>query len=103
MKNSWVLILASLVAIGIFWFRNFNETTAWIRINQLGYTSNGIKVAVWCGKENEQISTFSLVDSATGKIVYSYSTLENFGAYGPFENTYRLNFSFYREIDIPIS
>jgi len=95
MKNSWYLMLASLIAFGILSFRNASETTAWIRINQLGYTPDGIKVAVWCGKGNEQINTFNLVDSATGKIVYTHSSLQNFGAYGPFENTYRLNFSLY--------
>ena len=97
MKNRWYLTLASLIAIGFVSFRNFNETTAWIRINQLGYTPNGIKVAVWCSKSNEKISTFSLVDSTSGKIVYTHSSLQNFGAYGPFENTYRLNFSLYKK------
>ncbi len=35
---------------------------AWIRINQLGYTPFGIKVAVWCSKENGKLVDFELVD-----------------------------------------
>jgi len=97
MKNSWYLMLVLLIVIGFLSFRNGYETTAWIRINQLGYTLDGIKVAVWCSKGNEKISTFSLVDSATGKIVYTHSSLQNFGAYGPFKNTCRLNFSLYKK------
>ncbi len=70
---------------------------AWIRISQLGYTPNGIKVAVWCGKGPQQIETFNLVDSATGKAVFTAPASKNFGAYGPFQNTYRFNFSGFKK------
>src|SRR3954454_9220829 len=72
------------------------EATAWIRINQLGYTPAGIKVAVGCGKNDKTITTFHLVDSTTGKKVYEKRNLQNFGAYGPFSNTYRLDFSSFK-------
>jgi endoglucanase len=68
---------------------------SWIRINQLGYTPDGIKVAVWCGKGMQQIDSFKLVDSATGKTVFTAPASKNFGSYGPFQNTYRLSFSTY--------
>ena len=29
------------------------QENAWIRINMLGYTPSGIKVAIWCGKGND--------------------------------------------------
>lgn len=74
-------------------FKSPKDTLAWIRINQLGYTPHGIKVAVWCGKDDVKISSFSLFDSATGRQVYMASAGKNFSAYGPFTNTYRLNFS----------
>ncbi|MDB5279042.1 MAG: cellulase [Ferruginibacter sp.] len=70
---------------------------AWIRINQLGYTPDGIKVAVWCGKGAQQITSFNLVDSASGKAVFTTAASKNFGVYGPFENTYRLNFSMFQQ------
>ncbi|MEO5893541.1 MAG: glycoside hydrolase family 9 protein [Ferruginibacter sp.] len=70
-----------------------NEPVAWIRINQLGYSPGGIKVAVWCGKGDTQISSFRLIDAVTQQIAFTQSPSKNFGSYGPFENTYRLNFS----------
>ena len=69
------------------------QSAAWIRINQLGYTPKGIKSAVWCSKENLTIKSFQLVDAATKKIVFSANAGKQFGAYGPFVQTCRLNFS----------
>ncbi|MDJ1500257.1 glycoside hydrolase family 9 protein [Xanthocytophaga agilis] len=66
---------------------------AWIRINQLGYTPVGIKVAVWCAKEKSQIKEFELVDATTKKVVFKGDVGKAFGAYGPFLDTYRLDFS----------
>lgn len=34
---------------------------AWIRINQLGYTTQGLKNAVWASKGAERVRTFTLV------------------------------------------
>jgi endoglucanase len=86
-----VLILLSAVSF------NKKETLQWIRINQLGYTPGGVKVAVWCSKENAPITTFELIDSATGKKIFTATAGNNFGAYGPFTNTYRLNFSTFKK------
>jgi len=77
----------------IFSFASKENSSQWIRINQLGYTPNGIKVAVWCSKDDSPISAFDLIDSATGKVVFSQNAGKSFGAYGPFTNTCRLNFS----------
>jgi endoglucanase len=70
---------------------------AWIRINLLGYQPNGIKVAIWCRKEELGIRDWELVDAASKKIVYSSKTGKAFGAYGPFKQTYRLNFSSFKK------
>lgn len=64
-----------------------------IRINQLGYPTKGIKIAVWGAKEKTMITGFDLVDAATGKTVYHNVPGKPFGAYGPFMQTYRLRFS----------
>jgi len=90
--SAYVLFVAIL-----FSFDKKNENNTWIRINQLGYTPQGIKVAVWCSKTETNISSFSLIDSATGKIVFTNNAGKNFGAYGPFKNTYRLNFSSFKK------
>ena len=73
------------------------QENAWIRINMLGYTPSGIKVAIWCGKVNESISEFSVIDSISGKTVFTSKAGTAFGAYGPFSQTYRLNFSSFKK------
>jgi endoglucanase len=74
-----------------------NADTAWIRINQLGYTPAGVKVAVWCSKDTVAITTFQLVEAYTGKIAFKAKAGQAFGAYGPFSQTYRLNFSSFKK------
>ena len=86
-----LLLLASVGFISSC--ANKEPAKEWIRINQLGYTPNGIKVAVWCSKDDAAINSFNLVDSATGNIVFTQDAGKSFGAYGPFTNTFRLNFS----------
>ncbi|MDX5419077.1 MAG: glycoside hydrolase family 9 protein, partial [Hymenobacteraceae bacterium] len=66
---------------------------AWIRINQLGYTPAGIKVAVWGSKSKDRLKRFELVDAKTNKVVFKGKAGQAFGAYGPFVESYRLNFS----------
>lgn len=70
---------------------------SFIRINQLGYTPNGIKVAVWCSKEASTITNWQLVDAVSKKIVLTAKATKAFGAYGPFKQTCRLNFSGYKK------
>lgn len=70
--------------------------SAWIRINQLGYTPNGIKVAVWGGKENPSFKNWQLVDAASKKVVFTAKIPKRSGPYGPFIETLRLNFSAFR-------
>jgi endoglucanase len=69
------------------------QQTAWIRINQLGYPMQSIKIAVWCSKEKTTVTSFELVDAASQKTVFTNIAGNSFGAYGPFTETYRLNFS----------
>ncbi|NTS42462.1 glycoside hydrolase family 9 protein [Flavisolibacter sp. BT320] len=82
------LLLAALLA-----FRSKEEPQAWIRINQLGYKPAGTKVAVWGAKTAAPQQSFQLVDAATNKVVFNGKAGKAFGAYGPFAQTYRLNFS----------
>lgn len=70
---------------------------SWIRINQLGYIPHGVKVAVWCSKEAESIQAFQLVDAVTNTVVFTASAGKPFGMYGPFKETYRLNFSSFQK------
>ena len=74
----------------------YAQTTSWIRINQLGYQPQSTKVAVWCSKGTESITSFQLIDSTTQKVAFTAKASQPFGAYGPFQQTYRLNFSAYK-------
>ena len=91
-KLTPILLIVFMLALFSHKRRDATEEQ-WIRINQLGYTPEGIKVAVWCAKDASSITTFQLIDSATGKTIYQSTAGKNFGNYGPFVNTYRLNFS----------
>ena len=68
-------------------------TQSWIRINQLGYYPNGKKTAVFCSKQYIKVRDFQLVDAIRGKVVLNKPAGKPFGMYGPFQQTYRLNFS----------
>lgn len=69
------------------------QQNSWIRINLLGYPTMGVKNAIWCSKQNSKPASFELVDAASQKVVFKQSTGKAFGAYGPFTETYRLDFS----------
>src|SRR5688572_11797558 len=88
----WLLIIL------LFGFSGkMEDPSSWIRINQLGYQPNGVKVAVWCGKEELGISNWELVDAKSKQIVFNGNAGKAFGAYGPFKQTYRLNFSLFKK------
>src|SRR5215208_5888887 len=87
------ITIFAVLSSGISPSKNHAEENSWIRINFLGYKPGGIKIAVWCSKENKTISSFQLIDSATNKIVYQNKAGKEYGAYGPFLQTCRLNFS----------
>ncbi len=67
--------------------------SSWIRINQLGYLPKGSKIAVFGSKLSHSITSFQLIHASTHKVVLQASAGKNFGNYGPFKTTYRLNFS----------
>lgn len=70
---------------------------AWIRINQLGYTPQGLKNAVWASKDVDRLGTFTLVNADSDEVVFTGKAGKRFGAYGPFAQTYRLDFSAYQK------
>jgi len=93
-----VLYVTSLVLLFTFSFsKKDSEQETWIRINYLGYKPNGVKIAVWCSQENHSLKDFQLIDATSNKIVFNGSCSKPFGAYGPFVQTYRLNFSSFKK------
>lgn len=88
MKNRMLLVFF-LFAFAIGWAKE----ESWIRINNLGYLPQSIKVAVLGSKVEVEVKSFSLVDAVTGKKVYTSRRVMAKGAYGPFASSYRLDFS----------
>ena len=86
------LVTLLFVLLSTSFIRN-EENNSWIRINLLGYTPSGIKVAVWCSKEKISPGTWQLFDAYTNKVVFSGKCSGAFGEYGPFAQTCRINFS----------
>ncbi|HEY0898859.1 MAG TPA: cellulase N-terminal Ig-like domain-containing protein, partial [Sphingobacteriaceae bacterium] len=85
----------SLMLIFIFSGSNLQaQQSSWIRTNLMGYAPAGVKVAV-LGSKNEkgQVKKFEVVSASTGKTVFSGKVGKNFGAYGPFAQSYRLDFT----------
>ncbi|VBB47322.1 Polysaccharide deacetylase [uncultured Paludibacter sp.] len=81
--NIYILTLISCISYA----------SSWIRVNQIGYLENDIKVAVWISKENKIISRFQIIDDKTGKIVYSGTKNRQTGKQHAFESSARLDFS----------
>lgn len=92
MKNYCLLLI-----IAFFGFVPKEETDQWIRINQLGYQPASIKVVVWCSKVEQRISTWELVDATSNTVVLKGRIEKLFGAYGPFVQTARLNFTSFKK------
>ncbi len=89
-----------LVLISFFFLQastRQKKEQAWIRINLLGYQPSGSKVAVWCSKDQSSAGQFELVDAETGKTVFKAAAGKEFGTYGPFSKTCRLDFSSFKK------
>jgi endoglucanase len=97
--KKWVIVL-------LFPLFSFGQNEqAWIRINQLGYIPAGIKVAVYGSKSivglvpaNQSAPAgFELLDARSDQVAYEGELGRNFGQYGPFIVTYRLNFTSFKK------
>jgi peptidoglycan/xylan/chitin deacetylase (PgdA/CDA1 family) len=83
----YFLLLTSLI---------FSQNS-WIRINQLGYQNQAIKVAVFVSHDNIDLQKFDLIDANSNKKVFTFSTIKSFGSYTSFKSSFRLNFSEYQK------
>ncbi len=69
------------------------QEKSWIRINQLGYQPNSVKVAVFLSKENTATFDFTVRNSESEKIVFEgKATASNAERWG-MKHAFRLNFS----------
>ena len=91
--KKWSLLLLMLPVISFA-----QQPQSWIRINQLGYTPNGVKVAVYGSTDkNMHVLSFLLIDAANGNTAFIAKANMEFGAYGPYKQTYRLNFTAFKK------
>jgi hypothetical protein len=103
LKPTISLMSQNILAVSIFLlFVNASsdrsiDVQSWIRINQLGYRSGSPKVAVWCSMHDETINKFEVVDAKSGKVVFSGKAGKAYGSYGPFQQSFRLDFSGFKK------
>ena len=72
------------------------KAESWIRVNQMGYLPQDIKVAVMIMEQPENVKSFTVTNVATGKSV-KIKKVANKGAQYPFGGTARLDFSQIKE------
>jgi endoglucanase len=80
----WVLILITSCN---------REKSEWIRINQLGYRNEDIKVAVLLSCKTLNLKSFKIVDAQTGKVEMISENLKQTEPLNPFISCYRLQFT----------
>ena len=92
MKNILLLLISCTLILTISCGK---KTDQWIRINQLGYRTNDIKVAVYLSKKNIELKSFSLVDASSGKTIMTFENPAKSDRMEPFTACYRLPFTYY--------
>ena len=95
LKPTLVLVLMLYVSIPVF--SQATGKNSWIRVNQIGYTPSGLKTAVFASKVAIDVDSFRLIDAGSTTTVFIGTCSKNFGSYGPFQATYRLDFSGFRK------
>lgn len=71
--------------------------SGFIRLNQLGYLPQSVKVAVFISDESEDLQTFQVYETLSGKMVFESRTESADGAIWGKRTAYRLNFSAYQK------
>ena len=79
--------------------QQFDERT-WIRINQMGYQPDAIKIAVFISKGAQVIKEFSICDSITGKAIKTYKQTNLSKEWSVFTQTARLDFSDFTDVGV---
>ena len=69
---------------------------AFIRINQLGYTPNGIKKAIFISESKIAIKGFSIHDALTDEKLADFTSVVSNNAFEQFTSVYTLDFSGFR-------
>lgn len=86
------------IKISLLFFFIFSAAYAqssWIRVNQVGYLEDDVKVAVWISKQNYTITEFNVINTGTGECFFtgSGSDIRHTGKQPAFESSARLDFT----------
>ncbi|MFA5655821.1 MAG: glycoside hydrolase family 9 protein [Dysgonamonadaceae bacterium] len=87
MKKIATLLLCSFIVSLTY------ASNSWIRVNQVGYLEDDVKVAVWISKENLPVKEFQIKDKSTGEVVYTGTNISDSRKQPAFESSARLSFS----------
>ncbi|HNX54593.1 MAG TPA: glycoside hydrolase family 9 protein [Prolixibacteraceae bacterium] len=90
MKLYLALFLVCVVALKSF-------SNGFVRINQLGYLPGSVKVGVYLSEEKEEIKSFQLVETLSGKVVFEGPVLPADASIWGEQTACRLNFSSFRK------
>ena len=75
-RNHWLFtVIFTLIALTC-------KADEWIRVNQLGYLPQSIKVAVFMSEEGSCVDSYTLVDAFTGETVHTFHTPKPTGKLG---------------------
>lgn len=88
----WILVLVPNCALNLQ-----AEPEIYIRFNQLGYNTGDLKTAVVLSENNLEGKSISVINSKSGKKIYSEAFSKNLGSYGKFPFTYSIDFSVIKE------
>jgi endoglucanase len=69
------------------------SASSWIRINQLGYLPQSVKVAVLISDQEKQLSPFQLIEVTSGKVFFEGKPLEYSGEKWGMKSAARLSFT----------
>ena len=72
-SNHWLLTVAlTFIVLQV-------KADSWIRINQLGYLPQSVKVAVFMSEEPADIQEYALIDAFTGQTVRTFNSTKATG------------------------
>lgn len=90
LKSAMLLILILSLILSSCQKSKEEKIVSWIRVNQLGYQTESVKVPVFCSKDDQNSpKAFQLIDANTHEIVFESNNIDSIGAYGPFAQTFR--------------
>ncbi len=90
MKNLFIILPLYFLTLTL---SGKEQKDAWIRINQLGYRNNDIKVAVFISIDPVKLKSFSVIDEKTGKAVITSQVIVSKEPPKPFGSCFRLDFT----------